>query len=428
MELPVCKMTTFKELGVKRNLTHLETAGLKEPFPIQKEAIPVLLQGKDIIGQAQTGTGKTAAFGLPILEGIDESVHDTQALIIVPTRELAAQVAQEIKKFSGGRAKVTAVYGGESMLRQIRFLRSERQIVVATPGRMLDYIRDDVISLKRVRFVVLDEADRMLDMGFIDDVKQILNSLPRQRQTMMFSATMPREIIGLAHEFLKDPEKIIVSRDEISNVDIKQYYMSISGRQKLPQLCNLLKENKKTIVFCSTKMRVKDIAEELYTRGFEVDAIHGDMEQPARTRVINDFKAHRSNILIATDVVARGIDVPFVDRIISYDVPREKMAYFHRIGRTARAGEKGVAIMFVTEEYENDFRDIRRETKVKIEEMKPTPVKDFPVVRGVDRRRFGSFRPRGGFGRKFPGREARHQRGFGKKRRDSGGRNYGRRY
>lgn len=405
-------MTTFEELGIKKNLKHLEAAGFTEPFPIQAEAIPVLLKGKDLIGQAQTGTGKTAAFGLPILEGIDDGVYDTQALIIVPTRELAMQVAEELKKFSGGTARVTAVYGGESMLKQIRFLRTDRQIVVATPGRMLDYIRDNIIPLNSVRFVVLDEADRMLDMGFIDDVKDILRHVPAHRQTSMFSATMPPAIAKLAHDFLKMPERITVSKDEISNVDVKQYYMEMHDRDKLNQLCNILKDDKKTIVFCGAKIRVKRLAEDLHRRGFEVEAIHGDMEQPQRTRVITDFKAHRANILIATDVVSRGIDVPTVERVVSYDVPNEAMTYFHRIGRTARAGEKGVAIIFVTEHYKNEFNAIRSETHIKIERLHTPRVEETPIVRGSEgknfgaRSRFGSSNfSRGGAKRGFgPGR------------------------
>ena len=428
-------MTTFKELGITKYLDRLEEIGLTEPFPIQAEAIPVLLEGKDMIGQAQTGTGKTAAFGLPILEMIDPDTIEPQALIIVPTRELAVQVSEELKKFSRGAARVTPIYGGESMLKQIRLMRTARQILVATPGRLIDYMRDDLIHLKKIRFVVLDEADRMLDMGFIKDIKHILHQLPEGRQMCMFSATMPKEIQALAHDFLNQPKKIIVSKDEISNLNIKQYYMMTSGREKLDQLCGILKkEDKKTIVFCSTKMRVKELAENLYKRGFEIDAIQGDMEQGQRNRVIRDFKNHKSNILIATDVVARGIDVPYVDRVISFDVPAEKMAYFHRIGRTARAGKEGVAIIFVTRDYINDFKSIRRETKVQIEELKMFPKESFPIVRESDGRRFGGsirFRPgrgnsgrggssggRGG-GRRFGGRSS------GRGGSTSGGRRFG---
>lgn len=385
-------MSTFEELGIRKHLKDLQATGFTEPFPIQEQAIPVLLRGKDLIGQAQTGTGKTAAFGLPILEGLDERVHDTQALIVVPTRELAMQVADELKKFSGGRARVTAVYGGESMLRQIRFLRTDRQIVVATPGRMLDYIHENILNLKKVRFVVLDEADRMLDMGFIDDVKEILRNVPAHRQTSMFSATMPPAIVKLAHEFLRNPEKVIVSKDEISNVDVRQFYMEMHDRDKLNQLCNILKDGKKTIVFCAAKIRTRRLAEDLYRRGFEGEAIHGDMEQPQRTRVINDFKSGKANVLIATDVVARGIDVPTVERVISYDVPREAMVYFHRIGRTARAGGKGVAIIFVTENYRKEFNAIRSETKIHIQKIQTPHVGEFQVVRGSHGKSFSGVR------------------------------------
>jgi ATP-dependent RNA helicase DeaD len=415
-------MKTFEELGVKKTLGNLKKMGFTEPFPIQEATIPLLLEGKDVIGQAQTGTGKTAAFGLPILENIDRNVRDTQAIVVVPTRELAMQVADEIVKFSGGTVGVTAVYGGENMMMQVRHLREARQIVVATPGRMLDFIRDDVMPLRHVRYVVLDEADRMLDMGFIDDVKEILRHIPTDRQTSMFSATMPHEIIRLAHDFMKSPEKVIVSKDEISNVDVRQYYMEVQNRDKLNQICNLLKENKKTIVFCAAKIRVRRLAEDLHNRGFEVEAIHGDMEQPQRTRVINDFKSNRTNILIATDVVARGIDVPTVDRVISYDVPREAMVYFHRIGRTARAGKAGKAIIFVTSEYRDAFDAIRRETSINIERLATPQVKEFPVVRTGGK----SFGARRRYGSGFS-RDERRDRGYSKPHRRGGRPSRGRR-
>lgn len=407
-------MTTFQDLGVKKHLAELEKMGLTKPFPIQEQAIPVLLSGKDMIGQAQTGTGKTAAFSLPILEGIDESVQDTQALIIVPTRELAMQVADEIKRFSGGRAKVTAVYGGESMLKQIRFLRSERQIVVATPGRMLDYIREDILNLKKVRFVVLDEADRMLDMGFIDDVRDILSHIPDKRQTSMFSATMPKEIVRLANDFLRNPEKIIVSKDEVANVDVNQCYMEIRDDEKMDQLCNILKDGVKTIVFCGSKIRTRRLAEDLYVRGFDVEAIHGDMEQPQRTRVMAGFRNSPKGILIATDVVSRGIDVPTVQRVVSFDVPRDTDVYFHRIGRTARAGEKGVAIIFVNKQFRREFDAIRRETKIDIKRIEAPRVQRLAPVRGLDRGRFrvkSSYMERRSMDRPtFPRRDVRFDR------------------
>ncbi len=410
-------MNGFEQLGIKKHAKDLEAAGFDKPFPIQAAAIPVLLTGRDLIGQAQTGTGKTAAFGLPILEAIDEHTHDTQALIIVPTRELAMQVAEELKKFSGGKAKVTPVYGGESMLKQIRFLKAERQIVVATPGRLMDYMREGILPLNKVRFVVLDEADRMLDMGFIDDIKQILSQLPTHRQTMMFSATMPPAIAKLAHDFLKNPERITVSKDEVANVDVTQYYMELHDRDKLAQLCEMLKDKKKTIVFCGAKIRTKRLAEDLHKRGFEVEAIHGDMEQPQRTRVINDFKTHKVNILVATDVVARGIDVPTVERVVSYDVPREAMTYFHRIGRTARAGEKGSAIIFVTNDFRKEFHAIRSETKVQLHRLPMQNVAEMPIVRGAHGKSFAGarrFAKSGGFGHGGFGRGGDYgKRGFG---------------
>lgn len=382
-------MTKFEDLGIKKHLKHLEDAGFTEPFPIQEQAIPVLLEGRDLIGQAQSGTGKTVAFGSSILEALDENIRDTQALILVPTRELAMQVAKELEKISGGTAGIIAIYGGENMLSQIRFLRESRQIIVATPGRMLDFISRNILNLKKVRFVVLDEADRMLDMGFIDDVKEILRNLPHDRQTSMFSATMPPAIVKLARDFLKNPVKIIVSKDEISNLDIKQYFMEVHDMDKLDQLCNILKEKKKTIIFCGSKIRTKRLAQDLYKRGFDVDAIHGDMEQPRRTRAIGDFKTHRVNILVATDVAARGIDVPTVEQVINFDVPRDALIYFHRIGRTARAGRTGSSIIFVTREYRKEFDAIKRETNVHIERMQAQHIQEFPIVRDSEGKSFG---------------------------------------
>ena len=383
-------MTTFKELGIKKYWQNLEKLGITKPFPIQEESIPILIEGKDVIGQSQTGTGKTAAFGLPILENIDSENKNTQSLIIVPTRELANQISDELKKLSGWEIGIASIYGGVNMLKQIRLMRTNRQIIVATPGRLIDFLKDDLISLKKIRFVVLDEADRMLDMGFIKDIKYILNKLPKEKQMCIFSATMNKQVINLSQEFLNNPKKIIVSKDEISNVKIKQYWMKVSSKEKLNQLCDILeKEKLKTIVFCSSKIRSVELTESLYKRGFEIDLIQGDMEQKHRNRVINDFKNHNSNILIATDVIARGIDVPKVDCIINFDVPKDKTTYFHRIGRTARADEKGISILFVTKDYMNYFREIKQETKIKIEEIGMVKTKEFPIIRELDKEKFG---------------------------------------
>jgi len=327
-------------------LKALKENKFETPFPIQEAAIPLILKGLDVIGQAHTGTGKTAAFSLPILTKIKRN-GPIQALILVPTRELAVQVTNEISKFvryTGLRS--VSIYGGQSIGLQHDLLRRGVQIVVATPGRLIDHLKRGSIQLDDVRYVVLDEADRMLDMGFIEDIKFILFYVTEDRQTCLFSATMPQEILRLAQDYMKEPKEIRLNEEELSLDTIDQSYLIVHEREKFKHLCNFIKnrDKKQTIVFAATKQRTHRLANELKQEGFRAITIHGDLSQKQRDIAMHRFKNGSENILVATDIAARGIDVPAVGHVINYDVPEDPLIYFHRIGRTARAGATGKAI------------------------------------------------------------------------------------
>ncbi len=378
---------SFKDLPlnseVQRSISEL---GFDNLFPIQAQAIIPLLEGKDVIGQAQTGTGKTAAFGVPMVQCLNRDVRGVQGLILVPTRELAVQVAENLSKFAKhSRAKVLAVYGGESINKQIHSLASGVQIVVGTPGRLIDLMERRVLNLGTVRIVVLDEADRMLDMGFIEDIEFILSKTPRDRQTSLFSATMEEKVMRLANKYMKTPEKILVSKDEIALTQMKQYYIVVNRGGKLNALCDLLQDDRveKAIVFCRTRHETSRIADQLYKRGFRTQVLHAGFTQAQRDRSIADFRAGRNNLLIATDVAARGLDIPGITHIINYDVPDDPPVYFHRIGRTARKGDEGTAITLVSYGEMSNFNNIKCLTKTKIEEIKPegdaTGPEDSPI-------------------------------------------------
>ncbi len=378
---------SFKDLPlnseVQRSISEL---GFDNLFPIQAQAIIPLLEGKDVIGQAQTGTGKTAAFGVPMVQCLNRDVRGVQGLILVPTRELAVQVAENLTKFAKhSRAKVLAVYGGESINKQIHSLASGVQIVVGTPGRLIDLMERRVLNLGTVRIVVLDEADRMLDMGFIEDIEFILSKTPRDRQTSLFSATMEEKVMRLANKYMKTPEKILVSKDEIALTQMKQYYIVVNRGGKLNALCDLLQDDRveKAIVFCRTRHETSRIADQLYKRGFRTQVLHAGFTQAQRDRSIADFRAGRNNLLIATDVAARGLDIPGITHIINYDVPDDPPVYFHRIGRTARKGDEGTAITLVSYGEMSNFNNIKCLTKTKIEEIKPesdaTGPEDSPI-------------------------------------------------
>lgn len=365
--------TTFDKLGLSANIIQaLKEIGYKSPFPIQQTAIPFLLKGLDVVGQAHTGTGKTAAFSLPILNKI-KNKGTIQALILVPTRELAMQVTNEINKFAKYTGiKTLAIYGGQSINLQFDRLRRGVEILVATPGRLIDHIKRGSINLEQVRFVVLDEADRMLDMGFIKDIKFILFYVSEDRQTCLFSATMPPEILRLAEEYMRNYEEIRLNKEEISLETINQSYLIIKENEKFKHMCEFIEKrdnDQQTIIFVSTKQRTHRILHELKDSGFKAVTIHGDLSQRQRDDAIYRFRKGKENILVATDIVSRGIDVPAVGHIINYDIPEDPLVYFHRIGRTARAGATGTAISLVSAERVEDFTRILRKTELPIRRL-----------------------------------------------------------
>ncbi|MFZ0220239.1 MAG: DEAD/DEAH box helicase [Candidatus Nitrosopolaris sp.] len=376
---------TFQELGLSAViLKALKEIGFEVTFPIQKAAIPLLLKGVDVIGQAHTGTGKTAAFALPILTKIKTNRNGPiQALILVPTRELALQVTNEINKFAKYTGiKSVAIYGGQSIGLQYNQLKRGIQIVVATPGRLIDHVKQDSIRLDDVKFVVLDEADRMLDMGFIDDIKFILSYVREDRQTCLFSATMPPEIMRVAQEYMHDARQVMLNQEELSLDTIEQSYLVIPEKEKFKHLCDFIKkrDKKQTIVFAATKQRTQRLANELKQEGFKAITIHGDLSQRERDNAMYRFKKGTEDILVATDIAARGIDVPAVGHIINYDVPFEPLMYFHRIGRTARAGAKGKAISLVSQDRVGDFHRILRKTKQPIRRLNEEMGIAFPTA------------------------------------------------
>ena len=321
------------------------------PTPIQVQTIPALLEGRDVLGQAQTGTGKTAAFALPMLNNLDAEVRGVKGLVIEPTRELAIQVAKAVRDYSRHqRVDVLAVYGGQAYDRQIRRLRRGVDIVVGTPGRMLDLIRKQILDLGAVQFVVLDEADQMLSMGFIEDMEAILKETPSTRQTALFSATLPQPIRRLADNYMQDPITVAINPDQVTVPETEQRYYLVNDADKLAALTRLLETESatRTLVFVRTKVSAAGLAEELFGRGFQAEALHGDMVQSARETVMGHFRQGQTAILVATDVAARGLDIQDVSHVINYDVPYDPEDYVHRIGRTGRAGKSGVAIMLLT--------------------------------------------------------------------------------
>ena len=342
---------TFGNLEISRKIYNaISDMGFEGPTPIQAEAVPLLLEGRDVIGQAQTGTGKTAAFAIPIIERINPKFRGVQALVLTPTRELAVQVAEEITRIAKYKdARALAIYGGQSIDRQILALKRGVQIVVGTPGRILDHLRRKTLRLNNLRFMVLDEADEMLDMGFIDDIETILKETPEHKQTLLFSATMPKEIQRLARKYLHEPEVLSVSKDELAVPKIEQVYYEEKEYNKLEGLCRVLdtSEINLAIIFCRTKRGVDELVAGLEARGYEADGLHGDLTQAQRNRVMKKFREGQVEILVATDVAARGLDIDNVSHVINYDLPQDPESYVHRIGRTGRAGKSGIAMSFV---------------------------------------------------------------------------------
>ena len=359
-------MKTFDELKVKKTILEgIQELGFNVPFPIQAQTIPILLDGNDVIGQAHTGTGKTAAFGIPMLEHILNN-GGIQGLIIAPTRELAMQITAELRKvgkFTG--IKIATVYGGQGMGIQLDALRNKPEVVVATPGRLIDHINRGTVKVNNIKFLALDEADVMLDMGFIDDIEFVLERVPENRITSLWSATMPAEILRLSEKYLNEPKRVLIDADDLSGEGINQSFLVIKDREKQKYLTTFIKENKKgqTIVFCSTKIRTRNVARDLQKARFNVVAIEGDMSQNKREYSMSKFRKNSADILVATDVAARGIDVPRVGLVVNYDVPNQDMVYFHRIGRTARAGAKGNAITLVSYSSVGDWNIIKKQVK-----------------------------------------------------------------
>jgi len=367
------EMQSFKDLPLSEEVMRgIEDLGFSNLFPIQAQAMTPLLEGKDVIGQAQTGTGKTAAFGIPMIERLNPETRNIQGLVLVPTRELAVQVADHISrlgKYTGLR--VLPVYGGEPIERQIRALQGSIQIVVGTPGRVIDLLERRILNLASVNMLVLDEADRMLDMGFIEDIEYILSKVPTNRQTSLFSATIDESVMKICYRYMKNPEKILVSKDEIALTQMNQYYMVVSPHSKFETLCNILHENHidRAIIFCKTRHGTSYLADKLRNEGHNAKALHAGFTQPQRDFTINSFKQGKFKLLIATDVAARGLDIQGITHIINYDVPLDALVYFHRIGRTARMGLDGTAITLVSYGELTEFNNIKALTKTTIEEI-----------------------------------------------------------
>ncbi|EGO63776.1 DEAD/DEAH box helicase [Acetonema longum] len=369
-------MDKFISLGISdRIIRALHEMGFEEPTPIQEQCIPVLAAGRDLIGQAQTGTGKTAAFGIPLIERTTRNAQTVQAIILTPTRELAIQVAEELNRIGQFTdAQALPIYGGQDIQRQIKSLKRHPQIVVATPGRLMDHMERRTIRLEEVRAVVLDEADEMLNMGFIEDIENILAATPAGRQTILFSATMPKQIQNLARKFQNDPALIQVKAREMTVPLIEQQYIELQDNQKFDVLCRLLdmQDPELAIVFGRTKRRVDELTEALKKRGYLVDGIHGDLTQGKREIVLRQFREGTIDVLIATDVAARGLDVSGVTHIYNFDIPQDPDSYVHRIGRTGRAGHAGLALTFVSPRELGHLRYIEQTTKRKISRM-PIP-------------------------------------------------------
>lgn len=361
-------------------LESLTEMGFEEPTPIQQQAVPVALAGADLIGQAQTGTGKTAAFGLPILNKLDRNQSAIQGLVVAPTRELAIQVQEELFRLGKGqRARVYVVYGGSPIGKQIeRIKRNQPQIIVGTPGRILDLMRRKALSLKYLNTLVLDEADEMLNMGFIDDIKEIISATPSSRQTLLFSATMPPEIKALGEQFLTNPAHVKIKAKEMTADLIEQFFVKCRDDEKFDIMTRLLDVQLPTqaIVFCRTKKRVDEVARGLGLRGYNAELIHGDIPQQKRTNVINEFRKGTVELLVATDVAARGLDISGVTHVYNYDISQDPESYVHRIGRTGRAGNEGMSITFVTSSEMAYLRTIEELTRKKMQPLKPPTLKE----------------------------------------------------
>lgn len=378
-------ITTFASLGLSDELLQsITSVGYEVPSPIQERTIPSLLDGNDVIAQAQTGSGKTAAFGLPIIEKIDQSRRQVQALVLCPTRELAIQVSEAIHKYGRHkRVETLPIYGGQAYDRQFRGLQRGVHIVVGTPGRVMDHMRRGTLNLDSLRFFVLDEADEMLDMGFVEEIEWVLQRAPKERQTALFSATIPPRIADLASKYLKEPHRISVRGKEMTVPEVEQSFYEVPRGRKTDALTRILDAEVPTsaMIFCRTKHMVDDLGESLMARGYAGETIHGDLSQAQRDRVMRRFRSGQAEILIATDVAARGLDIPEVSHVINYDVPESPETYVHRIGRTGRAGRAGNAITLVNRREVRSIHMIERMTKARIQ------FKRLPTASDVNDRR-----------------------------------------
>ena len=371
----------FEEMGLSEEIQKaVRYMGFEEASPIQAKAIPAMISGIDLIGQAQTGTGKTAAFGIPLLEKVDPKLKKLQAIVLCPTRELAIQVADEIRNLSRYMhgIKVLPIYGGQDIVKQIRSLKSGTQIVIGTPGRVMDHMRRKTMKLDFVHTVVLDEADEMLNMGFREDIEFVLSGVPEERQTVLFSATMPKPIMEITKKFQNNAKVIKVTKKELTVPNIEQYYYDVKPKKKEEVLSRLLDiySPRLSVVFCNTKKQVDLLVNALLGRGYFAAGLHGDMKQEQRDRVMQGFRTGKTEILVATDVAARGIDVDEVEAVFNYDLPQDDEYYVHRIGRTGRAGREGRAFSFVSGKEVYKLKEIQRYCKTKIYAQKVPSLND----------------------------------------------------
>ncbi|WP_339372402.1 DEAD/DEAH box helicase, partial [Paenibacillus elgii] len=364
------KKNNFALLGIGSDLAEaMQKHGYNEPTPIQSEAIPVALAGHDIIAQAQTGTGKTLAFALPILENVNPGNPNVQALIVTPTRELAIQITEEIKRWAPLKGlRVLSAYGGQDVERQIRKLEGNIHIIVATPGRLLDHLRRETVQLHKLSVLVLDEADQMLHMGFLPEVVEIISVTPSRRQTLLFSATMPPRIRQLAKEYMRQPVEIEVKSKRVTLDEIEQVVIQTTDRGKLETLCKLIDEENPylAMIFCRTKLRASKLMNELAERGYSCDELHGDLTQAKREQVMKRFREAKIQLLVATDIAARGLDVEGITHVFNYDIPHDAESYIHRIGRTGRAGQTGKAFTFAAQRDAMYLEQIERGIKATI--------------------------------------------------------------
>lgn len=388
--MTMAERVRFEDLGLSEpTLKAIAELGYEEPTPIQARTISQLTDSVDVIAQAQTGTGKTAAFALPIIEKLDPSNRSPQALVMTPTRELAVQVAEAFHSYGKyHRISILPVYGGQPIERQLRALDRGVQVVVGTPGRLLDHIRRGTMKLDQVRIVVLDEADEMLDMGFIEDIEAILKETPAERQTALFSATMPGPIANLAKRYMRDPQRITVQSEQMTVPQVRQIYYEVGGRDKFEILGRILDFEGPTsaIIFCRTKSEVDSLGERLIARAYPAETLHGDLSQVQRDRVMGRFRTSQVELLVATDVAARGLDVEHVSHVINYDIPLDPEIYVHRIGRTGRAGRTGTAITLVTPRERRLLKIIERSTNANIQRMR------LPTISDVMARRREAFK------------------------------------